>query len=78
MPYSKSRLFLTLDVYSKDTWFVRTEEEKYARIKLTDSCVEVWLYKYKYERQFKTLTESLKFVERSFVRYYYENYFRQE
>lgn len=78
MLYSKSRLFLTLDVYSDNTWFVRTEEEKYARIKMSEYDIEVWLYKQHYTKYFNTLTEALQFTESSFIRYYYEKYFKQE
>ena len=75
MPFSKSRLFITTDVFEDNVWFVRTEYEKFARLKDVGGKAQIWLYPYKIERTLDTFTEALEYVEKKFGRYYYDTYY---
>ena len=76
MLYSKSRLFITSDMYKDDVWFARTKEIIFARLQYKFGEYYVWFYTQKYRVVCRTLTEALKHIEKVFALWYFEKYLK--
>ncbi len=71
--FDTKRLFITQDKMS-ESYFIRSELEKFVRFKKTGIKWFAWIYPYKYSLQFRTLKEMFRVVNKLFVIYWNETY----
>lgn len=70
---SNSRLYVTEDIDREGVWFVRTDTDVIARLRL-NGVWEVYIYPYKFNQRFNSLTESLNVIEYIFKKFWKEKY----
>lgn len=70
---SNSRLYITEDIYHDNVWFVRTDIEQIARLKMEQGW-QIYFYPYRINLKKEKLDDSLRLIEKMFKEYWKSKY----